>query len=104
MKPWEQFTNESQWKEYLQNLVATNDKALYRSIYVIFQLQTESEKEMGITEESNKVGFSGVDAGFMTSLVEQINKGYALSPKQLAIARNKMKKYWKQLMRISKGG
>ena len=44
MKPWEQFTNQQQWKEYLQNLVRTNKKALYRSIILLADLQTPEEK------------------------------------------------------------
>jgi hypothetical protein len=39
----------------------------------------------------------------MSSLAEQIREGKRLTPKQMAIARNKMKKYWKQLMKVSKG-
>lgn len=101
-KPWEQFTNQKQWKEYITQIIKTNDRALIRSILIIYELQTNDEKMSGSTTEHNGVGFGGVDAEFMTSLALQIKRGQPLSEKQRAIARNKMPKYWKQLMMVSK--
>lgn len=102
MKPWEQFTNQKQWKEYLQNLVRTNKKALYRSIILIADLQTPEEKVCGATIEKNNVGFGAVDAEMMTSLALRLKCGGELTERELAICRNKMPKYWRQLMIISK--
>lgn len=102
MRPWEQFTNQQQWKEYLQNLVRTNKKALYRSIILIADLQTPEEKVWGATIEHNNVGFGVVDAEMMTSLALRLKNGGELTEKELAICRNKMPKYWRQLMIISK--
>lgn len=102
MKPWEQFTNQQQWKEYLQNLVRTNKKALYRSIILIADLQTPEEKVCGATIEKNNVGFGAVDAEMMTSLALRLKCGGELTERELAICRNKMPKYWRQLYRISK--
>ena len=102
MKPWEHFTNQRQWKEYLQNLVRTNKKALYRSIILIADLQTPEEKVWGATIEKNNVGFGAVDAKMMTALALRLNNGGEISPRELAICQNKMPKYWRQLMIISK--
>lgn len=102
MRPWEQFTNQQQWKEYLQNLVRTNKKALYRSIILIADLQTPEEKVWGATIEKNNVGFGAVDAEMMTSLALRLKCGGELTERELAICRNKMPKYWRQLMIISK--
>ena len=102
MRPWEQFTNQNQWKEYLQNLVRTNKKALYRAIILIADLQTPEEKVWGATIEKNNVGFGVVDAEMMTSLALRLKNGGELTEKELAICRNKMPKYWRQLYRISK--
>ena len=102
MRPWETFTNQQQWRNYLQTLVRTNDKALVRAIMVVYGRQTEHEKYYGVTVEENGMGFGKVDAEFFTSLVAQLQAGRRLSEKQLAIARNKMPKYWKQLMIVSK--
>lgn len=102
MRPWETFTNQNQWKEYLQNLVRTNKKALYRSIILIADLQTPEEKVWGATIEKNNVGFGAVDAEMMTALALRLKNGGELTERELAICRNKMPKYWRQLMIISK--
>lgn len=102
MKVWETFTNQQQWKEYLQNLVRTNDKALMRAIWVIYCRQTDSERVRGETTEHNGQGFGKVDAEFFTSLVHRVQAGQGVASRDLAIARNKMPKYWRQLMEISK--
>lgn len=102
MKVWETFTNQQQWKEYLQNLVRTNKKALYRAIVVIAEYQTPEEKAWGMTIDHNGVGFGAVDAEMMTALALRIKNGEELTRKELAICRNKMPKYWRQLMLISK--
>lgn len=93
---------QTDWKEYIQKLVTTNDRALYRAILAIYKNQTMSERNMQATTEHNGVGFTGVDGAFMSSLAEQILKRKALSEKQLVSARKIMPKYWKQLMFVSK--
>jgi len=102
MRPWEQFTNQNQWKEYLQNLLRTNKKALYRAITLIADLQTPEEKAYGATIDHNGVGFGAVDAEMMTALALRLKYGGELTERELAICRNKMPKYWRQLMNISK--
>ena len=102
MKPWEQLKNQAQWKEYLQNLVRTNKKALYRAIILIADKQTPEEKAYGATIDHNGVGFGAVDAKMMTALALRLRCGGELTERELAICRNKMPKYWRQLYRISK--
>lgn len=102
MRPWEQFTNQQQWKEYLQNLLRTNKKALYRAIILIADKQTPEEKVWGATIEKNNEGFGAVDAELLTSLALRLKVGGELTERELAICRNKMPKYWRQLMMISK--
>ena len=101
-RPWEKFTNQTQWKEYLQNLLKTNDKALYRAIVLISDYQTPEEKALGVTIDSNKKGFGTVDAKFLTSMALKIKGGVPLTEREKAICRNKMPKYWHQLYLISK--
>lgn len=101
-RSWEKFTNQKQWKEYLQNLIKTNDRALYKAIVLIADLQTPEEKALGATIDHNNRGFGTIDAEFLTSMALRIKAGETLTPKMVAISRNKMVKYWKQLMYISK--
>ena len=88
-------------KTYIQELIAKNDQAVIRALLAIYDRQTESEKADQTTKEDNGVGFNGVDGIILSSFAEWYkNKGF-LSPKQLAISRNKMKRYWKQLLAIA---
>ena len=102
MKVWETFTNQQQWKDYLHGLLKTNDRALLRAIWVIYARQTVEEQIYGVSTEENGRGFSKIDAEFFTELVVQMQHGRELSPRQMAIARNKITKYWRQLMEESK--
>lgn len=102
MQPWIHFTNQRQWESYLKNLIKINDRALLRSIILIYNNQTNEEKEKGESIEENKVGFSNIDAYEMGRIAFKIKSGQPLSKGELAKSRNKMQKYWKQLMIISK--
>lgn len=92
----------AQVKNWIQTLLDKNDLAVCRALVVIFERQTDSEKACDSTEDKNDIGFSGVDAEICSSFAKQfMSRGY-LSPKQMVIARKKMKKYWKQLAEIAK--
>lgn len=97
-KPYSQ----AQWKEYLQNLVQEDEKALLRAIVVIGQYQTPEELALAETVDHNNWGWGTIDAKFFTGCYFKLLRGEALTRKELAIARNKMPKYWRQLMLISK--
>lgn len=102
MSVWECFTNQKQWESYLKNLVKTNDKALLKSIILIYDNQTNEEKFQGKSIEDNCIGFSKIDAYEMGQIAKKIKSGQPLTEGELAKSRNKMQKYWKQLMVISK--
>lgn len=85
-------------KESIQNLLKTNDNAVIAALLRIYARQTESEKIDKATEDYNTIGFTGVDAEILSSFVEYYQKWGKLSPKQMAITRNKIKKYWRQLL------
>jgi len=84
-------------KERIQELIVTNDAAVKKALLVIFNNQTADERSAEATHDRNNIGFTGVDAKIMTSFAKQlIGRGF-LSSKQLAIARRKLPKYWRQL-------
>lgn len=99
---WEIFTNQKQWELYLKNLVKTNDRALIKAIELIYDLQTAEEKNTGKSIEDNKIGFSKIDAYELGNIAKKIKRGQSLTEAEVAKSRNKMQKYWKQLMIISK--
>lgn len=88
-------------KEKIHALLDANPVAVQRAIVAIFKRQTGDEKVGGYTRHTNHVGFSKFDAEFLTSLAQQIEAGRALSAKQLAVGRNKIKRYHRQLVEIA---
>lgn len=102
MSVWESFTNQKQWEAYLKKLIKTNEKALLKSILLIYDNQTNDEKEIGKSVEDNKVGFSKWDAEEMSDIAKKLKQNKELSLNEIVHARLVMPKYWKQLMIISK--
>ena len=102
MQVWEAFTTNKQWEQYLKHLVKTNDVALFRAIVLIYNNQTDEEKFKGECVEDNNMGFSKYDVRELSALALKIKSRRPLSEAEIARARNKMPKYWRQLMVISK--
>lgn len=102
MAEWDNFTNQKQWEKYLRNLVRTNEKALLKSIMLIYNNQTFEEKEAGTSIYENKIGFNRFDSKEMMRIARKIKQGTRLTEYEIAHARIVMPKYWKQLMIISK--
>ena len=102
MAEWDNFTNQKQWEKYLRNLVRTNEKALLKSIMLIYNNQTFEEKEAGTSIYENKIGFNRFDSKEMMRIARKIKQGTHLTEYEIAHARIVMTKYWKQLMIISK--
>lgn len=98
---WKFFTTQKQWRLYLQDLVKTNDTALLRAIVLIYNNQTYEEKQSHEAKDENNIGFTKHDAKEMSEIAEKIIKGEQLTAGELAKSRNKMTKYWHQLMDIS---
>lgn len=85
----------------IHKLLDQYDKGVERAVVQIYRLQTADERAAGTTSHHNKVGFTAYDAGFLTSIAQQLLAGRQLSAKQMAITRNKMKRYWRQLADIA---
>lgn len=88
---------QSDYKRILQSVIDVNDNAVVNVLLTIYDRQTQDEQITEATIEQNGVGFTGADAEILSSFSEQyLNKGY-LSMKQMALAREKVKKYWSQI-------
>lgn len=86
----------------IKEKLKTNNAWLIRGILAIYAYQTAEEKMSGHTKDDNGMGFNGVDAEFLTHCALFYNKNKFLTPKQIAIAGNKMVKYAGQLLHIIK--
>lgn len=91
------------WTEAkIKTLLDTNDKAVMRALVAIYRRQTDEEKQSRETRASNGVGFNAFDAKICTELALQVINGRGLSRGQLSLARNKMKRYHRQLIEVAK--
>lgn len=97
------FQSQAEAKRVIQASIDTNDRAVLRALKLIYAKQTEHEKESERTHDANGVGFSAFDAEILTSFCNQLQERSTLSDKQMAIARKKIRKYWKQLAIMSGG-
>lgn len=86
--------------EYIKSKLATSTVWALRCLMVVYGNQTSDEQLVGITHHDNKIGFTGTDANFMTSLAQQYEKRGSLSPKQMGFVMKRMKKYHKQVMAV----
>jgi len=90
--------------EMIRENLTESDKWVFRAIEVIYDRQTMDEQMQLTTKETNGIGFTGVDASFLSSLAMQIRNFDAskyrspLSPKQLAAGRKAIKKYAGQIL------
>lgn len=85
-------------REQIERTLDASREAVEAALVAIYDRQTAEEKAGHYSREQNGVGFSKFDAEFCTSLVQQIKRGRSLTPNQLAVARKKTKRYWRQLL------
>jgi hypothetical protein len=83
----------------VQHLIATNDAALAKALWNIYQRQTASEKSAENTQCRNKVGFNSHDAAFLSSVAAKLPRwNFHMTGPQIRRVRPMMKKYWRQLL------
>ena len=85
-------------KERVLALLEANDKAVIRALECLYNRQTSEERTLGQNVEHNGRGFTSYDADLLTSFVEFYRNAGFLTQKQLAVARKKLAKYWRQLL------
>lgn len=90
---------------YIRAMITTDAKWTERAVLALYARQTADEQSAKVTSHHNQMGFSGVDAEWMSSMAEWIGKsrraeGSRLSPKQLQITQRKIGKYARQLLTI----
>lgn len=95
---------EKKWsKGEIAHKLETDVNWLKRGVVAIYNYQTEYEKRAEDTRENNKVGFSGCDGKFLSSIATWILSGRKLTDRQVAKTRKAMIKYAGQLAKIANG-
>jgi len=103
-------------KSFVEGKIATSQNWLERAIIALYREQSDTEREYGITYESNNSGFNALDAKKLSYYAKKILKkatkrnivdwnivGRTLSQKDLALARVMMMKYSGQLSKMAQG-
>lgn len=88
-------------KQKIHDLLDKSDLAVTKALLAIYARQTASEQASQTTKEANGVGFGAFDADFCSDIAQKVQRGWKLSPKQMAVIRNKMKRYHRQLLEIA---
>lgn len=87
---------------FVKNMLRTNKVWALKALVRIYQEnQTADEQAAKVTAHDNGVGFSGVDAGFASSLAEQYLRRGDLSDKQMNFVFKIMPKYAGQVVKMS---
>lgn len=89
---------EHMWKRITESQIFAE-----RAVVALWKRQTFAEQASEATHEKNGRGFNANDANILSSFAEWINTGRKLTPKQLEVARKRLRKYCKQLSRIANG-
>ena len=87
---------------YVRGMLATNETWALKALVRIFrENQTADEQSAETTSHDNGIGFSGIDANFLSSLAKQYISRGSLSPKQTGFVLKKMPKYAGQVVKMS---
>lgn len=84
-------------------LLDQSDVAVIRALEALYSRQTADELASHMTRHTNGVGFSKWDAAFLTDMVVKNRRWGRLTPNQMRVTREKVKKYWRQLVEIANG-
>lgn len=87
-------------KDLLKELFLSNEEALIRGMFRIYDKQTEDEKAVEDTVEDNGVGFSGVHGNIMSSFAKFYQERRYLSKKQMDTVKKIMPRYAGQLLKL----
>lgn len=94
-------------KEKMHELLDSSTSAVARAVVAIWERQTTDEMAGGVTRHTNNIGFSKFDAEFLSDMALKIRmawgakRNWSPTPRQLAVTRNKIKRYHRQLCEIA---
>lgn len=87
--------------ESIRDLLSNSDRAVVKAMFAIQKRQTADEQAGHLTRHTNGIGWSKFDAPWMADMIAKYNRWGSLTPKQLAVTRNKVKRYARQLLEIA---
>ena len=91
-------TNKEELISTLKSQIRTDRLTAWRALKRIYEHQTEDEQTSELTKYANRVGFTGSNSEFLTSLAKQLLMYGNLSDKQTKCLFKLMPKYARQLI------
>lgn len=88
--------------EFVKRKLISDPVWASHALDVVFQNQTRAEQNSHLTIENNGIGFTGVDAEFLSSLYEQKQRYGRLTPRQMGYVHKMIPKYHNQIVQASK--
>ena len=85
-------------KEFVRDKLRNDPKWTLMALLKIYDFQTADEQQFEYTSDANNVGFTGADGEILTSFAKGLLKYRTLTERQMAITKNKMPKYWRQIL------
>lgn len=95
-----EYTKEELVKGIKAQIRSSDNKAIH-ALMTVYANQEDFEKDKAKTMVSNFIGFSSVDAPYLTSLAEQYHISGSLSKNQIGYLKRIMPKYANQLLKQS---
>ena len=88
--------------EFIKGKLVSDPVWALHALDVVFKNQTLIEQNSQMTIENNGIGFTGVDAEFLSRLHEQKRRYGRLTPRQMGFVFKMMPKYHNQIVAASK--
>lgn len=88
-------------REAVEEGLQRNDQWVIRALLALYERQTNEEQATATTRYKNHRGFSAADARKLTGFTQFYLRRKFLSPKQMEVARLRLRKYAPQLAAIA---
>lgn len=88
-------------EEQMKELLRTNKQAVLRAIIVLYNRQTELEKQFKESNVVNGMGYNCKDSWYMSTLAKQLIEYGKIANEDFWKARWRLRKYTKQLVEIA---
>jgi hypothetical protein len=85
-------------EEFIKSKLSTDPRWIERGLVVLFNRQTEDEKNTQQTKWDNGMGFNGSDSGYLSYCSKWVLSGKNLNEKHLKKCGSKLPKYWRQIL------
>ena len=95
------YTTLKELRNKMESQITRDKDMATKALLKIYEYQTKDEKESKNVFHHNNMGFTPLDAKFLSSIAENLKKGYKMTDNQFYYVQKKIGKYAGQLVKIS---